>query len=229
MTWRVRAKRLVPAPLLNRVLLTFPSLYRTDVVAYESNLRGDGLEDLAEQLPTVLELDGNLAECGCSRCGTTVVMARMLADRGADKTIYAFDSFAGFEPDEIARERAAGLNTSRPDAFLSTSYEYVKAKVARLGLDDVIIPVQGYFQDTLAGVDSRWCLALIDCDLTDSLVYCAETIWPNLASGGLLLFDDYTAEAHRGARLGVDRFVAEHAGEIASHGMLRRLYRVEKA
>jgi hypothetical protein len=104
----------------------------------------------------------------------------------------------------------------------------VQKKIAALGFQNVVIPIKGYFQDTLPNLSGPFCLALIDCDLKDSLVYSAETIWPNLLSRGCILFDDYLDAEFRGAKQGVDIFVEKHQAEISEHGLLNRLYYVRK-
>ena len=229
MGWKSILKKGLPTPLLNWVLLTFPVLYRLKLVTYESNLVPlNGVAELLEHLDSVLDLDGDIIECGCSRCGGTCIMANYLKEKGVTKTIHACDSFAGFDLNELRREREAGWTTVADSAFTSTSYEYVIKKIKKLGFDDVINVVPGYFQDTLPQLHATFCFALIDTDLKDSLVFCAETIWPNLVGGGLILFDDYIDPDFKGARYGIDEFVAHYGESIAHHGLGDRFYWVIK-
>jgi hypothetical protein len=227
---KVRIKRMIPPRLLNAILLSFPALYRTELVNFESNLVSDGgIEDLLSQLGLVTSIEGHIIECGSSRCGTSIIMANFLKANSVGKKVYALDSFKGFDPDELSRERQAGLTDARDDFFASTSYEYVAKKIKALGLEDMVTPVEGYFRQTLptmAGL--AVCYALIDCDLKDSLVYCAETIWPMLSPRGRIVFDDYADARFAGARIGVDGFLEVHAESILEHGMLNRLYYVVK-
>jgi O-methyltransferase len=227
MNWKARAKHAIPPAILNRVLLALPFLYRTRFINYESNLAANGgLDDLLAQLALVLDLEGSVIECGSSRCGTSIILANFLRSRGAERRIYACDSFAGFDPAELRQEREAGLTRAQPTDFTSTSCEYVRAKIARLGVADLVVPVKGFFKDTLPGLGDSFCLALIDCDLGESMRYCAETLWPRLARGGRMLFDDYGSADFKGARQAVDGFVEAHRGTVAEHGLLRRLYHV---
>jgi hypothetical protein len=147
------------------------------------------------------------------------------------KVVFACDSYVGFDQAELERERAEGLTAIGVPAraFTSTSIEYVQRKIAALGLDRSVIPIKGYFQDTLPGLIGPFSLALIDCDLRDSLLFAARTIWTKLSPGGRIVFDDYANSAAKGARSGVDLFIGEHRGEIADHGFLDRLYYVAKA
>ena len=214
---RVIIKKLIPNSVLNSTLLTFPFLYRLPVVRYETNIGLPGLNTLIKELEKVVHLEGSIIECGASRCGTTAVMARFLKSQGINKHIYALDSFEGFPKDEVEQEKTEGLSSCQPDEFTSTSIEYVTKKMHRLGVGEYVTPVKGFFQDTLASLDHDWCFAFVDCDLRDSLLYCAELIWPRLVSGGCIIFDDYNNQVYRGARVGVDHFVSKYKAEIGEH------------
>jgi len=229
MDWRVAVKRAIPPALLNNVLLAFPMLYRTRLVRYETTLADDhGIEELIAQLAAALPLEGEIIECGSSRCGASVIMANELRARGIGKTIYACDSFTGFDRRELANERRLGLTGATEKAFTSTSLAYVQKKLRRLGVERTVVPVPGYYRDTLPQFDMRFCFALVDCDLRESMTYCAETLWPRLVAGARMVFDDYSEPNFKGAKLAVDAFVSRHGAEIGEHGLLRRLYCVRK-
>ena len=237
---RLFMKRMLPSGFLNRLFLSCPVLYRLPFVRYESNLEKIGLRELYELADRVMPLPGIIIECGSSRAGSTILLAKHLKNKqGRTRKLFALDSFAGFPRNELRRERALGLTSASEEDFTSTSLEYVVAKLRRLNLTDTIRPVKGFFQDTLASVaDQDVALAFIDCDLGDSLRFCAETIWPRLCSGGILAFDDYTAtivghkkaslQSFAAAKTNIDAFVTENTEEIADHGLMRRLYYVEK-
>jgi Macrocin-O-methyltransferase (TylF) len=225
MYWKASIKRLIPPALLNNFLLTFPVLYHTELVYYETNLHyNHGIEDLLAQLNPVLDIEGDIIECGSSRCGASIIMAKHLQSKQVHKTIYACDSFEGFDPAELERERRDGLANASDSAFTSTSYEYVKRKIKKLSVENMVVPVKGFFQQTLPYLNSNLCFALIDCDLQDSIIYTAETIWPKLVNSGRIVFDDYTAEYYLGARLGIDYFINKYRREIAAYGLMNRLY-----
>ena len=229
MNWKVRIKHAIPVSLLNNLLLMFPFLYRTKLVYYETTFQENhGIDELLAQLRMVLNTEGNIVECGSSRCGTSIIMANYLRSKQVQKIVYACDSFEGFDRAELGRERQAGLTEVSDKVFTSTSYEYVKRKIEKLGVEDMVVPIKGFFQDTLSQLESKFCFALIDCDLKESIIYCAETIWPKLMSDGRIVFDDYTSEYFRGARLGIGFFVNKHKHEISEHGLMNRLYYVCK-
>jgi hypothetical protein len=224
-TVKARIKHTLPPGALNATLLRFPRLYSTGLVDYETNLRaGRGIEDLLSQMELAVASEGDLIECGSSRCGSTVIMARRLRELGLGRRIFACDSFEGFDRDELAEERAAGMTDTRDNAFTSTSLDYVQRKLRRLQVDDIITPVQGYFEQTLPTLQGPWCFGFIDCDLEQSLRFCADSLWRQLTAGGRLIFDDYTSVEYRGAKRGVDQFIADQAGSVLEHGLLNRLY-----
>ena len=197
-------KKHVPPAHIDRVLLAFPSLY--SALRYESQLSPAQLDILRGIL--VRGRPGNIIECGVYRAGTTVLLARLLAEYGLAKRIYALDSFGGFAPeidDEIGRGQVVEAGRT---AFRANSVEYVRKKLAVLGVADVIEVVPGFFEDTLSGIDDQFCLALIDCDLEKSIEYCLEQLWDKMVEGGSVVVDDYANPGYPGAALAADRFFA---------------------
>ena len=222
---------MIPVSALNRTLLAFPALYGLPFVQYETNIwEHGGVEDIRTLIELAADCPGNVLECGASRCGTAILMARHLRRLGVSKTVYALDSYQGFPPDELARERAHGWTDVAANAHTSTSLDYVTAKIRRLGYADTVIPVPGFFKRTLPEIigQGRVAFAFIDCDLKESTSYCSRTVWPNVDSGGILAFDDYLGPLHSGVKLAVDEFVSAYKCEINEHGMLQRLYYVRK-
>lgn len=234
--WHLRrwGKRLVPGGLLNRTFLSAPILYRLPFINYESNLGECEVSFLLELVEETADLPGAIVECGTSRGGSAILMARHLhALGGATKRVFAVDSFRGFDLAELETERSEGLVLGiSDDAFTSTSSEYVRRKVAKLGLADTITVLEGYFEDVLPGMgggaETPVSLAFIDCDLRQSMTYCAETLWPRVVPGGVIVFHDFHAHHFRGARLAVEEFV-RHAGVASdSHGHRQGLYWVRR-
>lgn len=221
---RAVIKQLLPTAVLDRALLSFPSLYATRVVNYETNLDRAKVEFLLDRLRAVSALPGDVVECGSSRGGSAALMAEELKAGGVRKTIFACDSYAGFDQAELRAEREAGLTAAPDDAFTSTSLDYVMDKFRALGLSDRITPVPGFFEQTLPTLKGNFCLAFIDCDLRASVEYCARELWPRLVPGGQMLVDDYNAEGWGGAALGVRDFLAIEPASLCSHGASSGMY-----
>lgn len=221
-------KRLVPRQTLDWALVAFPPLQRTRLVNYETLLDPDRVRILTAHLEQASLAEGDVIECGTARGGSAVIMARTLRAVGRPRTILACDSFGGFDLVELSGEREAGLTAAPDDAFTKTSLEYVTRKFETCGVSDLVRPVAGYFEDTLPGITGPLCFAFIDCDLRQSVAYCARQLWPQITPGGQMLFDDYHDDALRGAKLGVEDFLAEHGDAFAAQGEDGRMYWVQK-
>ena len=217
MNWRARAKAIIPPMLVDNALLKMPILYRTKLVNYEANMGPEDLGALHEIIREVVKVDGDLIECGSSRCGSAAITALWLRDYGANRRIFACDSFRGFDPAELRKEQQLDHLEIEGKAFTSTNKSYVLRKLRVLGLDETIVPIEGYFEDTLTGVPGPFCYALIDCDLEESMEYCARVLLPKLSPGGWMVFHDYESPDFKGAKRAVDRFVKEHLSQIESH------------
>jgi len=221
----MNVRNVIPESILNNFLLTFPFLYKTNFVHYESHLAFDKkIEVLLEEFDKVSNIEGDIIECGSARCGTSIIMANHLRKRGISKKIYACDSFQGFDKEE----HKSDLTTSRSTDFTSLSFEYVTKKINKLGFSDIVIPVKGFFEETLPKLQSKYCFALIDCDLEKSLIFSADHIWRQLSKNGIMLFDDYNSEKYRGAQKGIEFFVKKFKNEITDHGFKNGLYIVKK-
>jgi predicted O-methyltransferase YrrM len=197
-------KRHVSPASIDRLLLAVPRLY--PLLRYESQLSPAQLAILRGLLARGPE--GNVIECGVYRAGTTVLLARMLAELHLDKRIYALDSFGGFAGDIEDEIRRGLVVADGRAAFRANSPDYVRRKLAVLGVADRIQVVPGFFENTLPAIDDRFCLALIDCDLEQSITFCLEHLWDRIADGGHIVVDDYTNPGYPGAALAADRFFA---------------------
>jgi predicted O-methyltransferase YrrM len=224
--WLIR--RLVPLAVLDWALLAIPGLQAARLVNYETTLDHAKVEALLRRLRDASRLDGDIVECGSARGGSAVIMALALRKDGCAKTIFACDSFEGFNRQELASERRAGLADAPDRAYTATSLAYVTRKLRRLGVSDVVKPVPGYFEDTLPALDHRYCLAFIDCDLGKSVAFCARELWPRIVPGGHMIIDDYDDKAWGGVEPAVRAFVSDNEAAIAEHGEEHGMYFVEK-
>ncbi|HNR44254.1 MAG TPA: TylF/MycF/NovP-related O-methyltransferase [Methanofastidiosum sp.] len=217
---------------LRRILLTFPFLYilgkylfelglRVPFINYESGLSDNKINDLLFNLEKTIELKGNIIECGSYLCGTSIIMANYLIQKKVNKIIYACDSFEGFDENELKKEREMNLTNASDYAFTITSYDYVKKKIKKLDLENIIIPLKGFFIDTLPKIKSDYCLIFIDCDLSESIYYSAHTLWPQLVPKGRIVFDDYVCERYNGAKIGIDKFVNQYRNQIEKYGIMK--------
>lgn len=210
----------LPPPIVDNVLLLFPMLYRTKYINYESGINTTDLQHLLDGIDETISLEGNIIECGSNRCGTSSLLAFHLKSHKSKKKVFALDSFTGMIPEELELERNTLLTDMTPEHYSYNSYEYVVKKIKRLGLNDILIPMKGYFQETLRAIESNFCLGFIDCDLGESVKFCAEEIWPRLVDGGLLFFHDYGHPHFKNVKPVVDAFVKKYEPQIEKRDKL---------
>jgi len=118
----------MPPPIVDNILLTFPFLYKTIFVRYESAIPPQVIEILIQTINETKNLPGNIIECGSNRCGTTSILAQYLKSKNIMKKIYALDSFSGFIPEEIRKEIELGFTEFPVKSYHYNSYRYVKKK-----------------------------------------------------------------------------------------------------
>ncbi len=131
-------------------------------------------------------LEGSVAELGVFRGD----FSRLINQKFPDRTMYLFDSFQGFEPEEAQKELIRG-NTDEEfiDTFKETSVEYV---LNRMPHKDKIVVRKGYFPGTAEGLDNlEFCFVSIDVDFEESIYQGIKWFYPRLAEGGYIMLHDY--------------------------------------
>lgn len=137
-------------------------------------------------------VQGCVVECGVWRGGMIAGMAEILPDR----MFYLFDSFEGL-PDvrEIDGPKAVAWQKNKEG---ETYYDNCKAQVnfaeqamTRSGARHSI--VKGWFDDKLPAtvLESPIAILRLDGDWYDSTMSCMKTLYPQVASGGIVIIDDY--------------------------------------
>jgi len=167
-----------------------------DEVSRRSQLNPVKLYALYQFACNAATVSGDVAELGVFRGGSARLLARTLPQ----KTLHLFDTFQGMPFHDASKDlHVAG-------DFRDTSRESVGAFLTDCG--NVAFHV-GMFADTMPQVAARrFAFVHVDADLYDSVKQCCEFFYPRLASGGIMLFDDYGFVSCPGAREAVDQFFA---------------------
>ena len=118
----------LPPVITNKILLSFPNLYKSKLIRYESGTPQPQIDLLIQTIEKTKNLPGNIIECGSNRCGTTSILALHLKLNIIMKKIYALDSFSGFIPEEIQKERELGFTDFPEKSYHYNTFEYVKKK-----------------------------------------------------------------------------------------------------
>lgn len=169
------------------------------------------LDDLQGCVESVVRdgIEGDLIEAGAWRGGASMLMRATLDSLGAaDRMVFVADSFRGFPK---GQEQEEHIDLSGFD-FLAVPLDEVRASFARLGLDQGVRFVEGYFEDTLPGlVNERWSIVRLDGDTYGATWTALQALYPGLAVGGHLIVDDYGVIEE--CRRAVDEFRAHNGVE----------------
>lgn len=148
-----------------------------------------------------IHVHGDFWECGVYKGGTARMLAEFLAEHGRPgMKLHLFDTFSGMP------ETDAKLDLHREGDFSDTSLEEVRRVV---GHPERVEFHPGWIPETFHNMsDSQVALAHVDVDIYRSIMNCCEFIYPRMAAGGAMIFDDYGFPTCPGARKAVDDFFA---------------------
>jgi O-methyltransferase len=129
--------------------------------------------------------EGAIVECGCFVGGSTANLSIVAAMTG--RQLIVFDSFAGLpEPKEYDRWHHA-IAAEHTDVYykgrFAATRKTVEDNVTRFGNIDVCEFREGYYDQTMPGMDEPVVMAFLDVDLIDSLKPCLVGLWPRLQPG----------------------------------------------
>jgi O-methyltransferase len=140
-----------------------------------------------------------ILEVGVSRGGTGALMAARAAGLGLGETVYLCDTWTG-----VAKTGEVDISC-RDGKHDDASQEIVERLIAGLGLSNVEL-LQGVFPeetgDRIPTGTFRPCHC--DVDVYESAKGVLEWIWPRLAAGAVVVFDDYGFPACPGVTKLVD-------------------------
>lgn len=150
---------------------------------------------------------GDFAELGVWKGNTASVLAD-IAFRN-DRQLYLFDTFQGFNPDDIK-----GVDSDKDvSMFDDTSVDLVKEVIGEAS--KCCHFVKGHFPSSISGPCSSttYSAVSLDCDLYEPMKAALAFFYARMSTGGIFLVHDYSSRHWAGAKLAVDEFCKE-AGEF---------------
>ncbi|MCF8296705.1 MAG: TylF/MycF family methyltransferase [Saprospiraceae bacterium] len=144
-------------------------------------------------------IKGSFAELGVYKGDT----AKILHNLDVNRKLFLFDSFTGFEPEDLKVETGEAATYKQKD-FADTSLEKVTKYIN--GNDNIIFR-KGYFPETTNGLENEiFSLVNIDADLYKPTKDGLEFFYPRLSAGGVIIVHDYNNK-WEGLMKAVDEFV----------------------
>ncbi|MFI5186720.1 MAG: TylF/MycF/NovP-related O-methyltransferase [Chitinophagales bacterium] len=147
-------------------------------------------------------ITGNVAELGVYRGS----FASRLNQLFSQKKLYLFDTFKGFNDEDVAIERKKKYSSGDQD-FSNTSIELVKSKMPH---PENCIFKPGHFPQTAEDVDDNFCFVSIDADLFEPIYQGLKFFYPKLNKGGYIFIHDFNNAAYTGSRNAVSLFCKEN-------------------
>ena len=141
-------------------------------------------------------IEGAMAEVGVYTAEFSKLFNRYFPER----KLYLFDTFSGFDS---SRDLVDESDTSR---FQDTSVELVMGKM--VNPENVIIR-KGYFPDTVDGLEEKFALVSLDCDLYNPILAGLKYFYPRLVSGGYIFIHDFGSYHYTEVKTAVYEFCKE--------------------
>jgi O-methyltransferase len=125
----------------------------------------------------------------------------------SERTLYLFDTFEGFAPEDLEYDRKRNYSAPAPGLFADTSAESV---LATMPSPERCVVKKGWFPlsaDDCA--NERFCFVSLDADLYGPIYEGLRFFWPRLNAGGYIFVHDYNNDGFRGAKEAVRQFCLE--------------------
>lgn len=164
-------------------------------------------------------VEGDFVECGVNH---GVVSSMIMKDLDWDRTgrmFWLLDTFTGIDPRFVSdKERESGI-MSRNEGWISsglytTSFDAVRANFAEWQNKTFVV---GAIPETLAQVTAtRIAFMHIDMNCSPPEVAAMDAFWPRMATGGVVLLDDYAYRGFHPQKEGMDAWAAANKVPLAS-------------
>lgn len=147
-----------------------------------------------------MHIPGDFVECGVNKGGYARMILEYVTFEGSGKRMFLFDTFRGFSDTHLRPE----------EQHIKEHYSYsdclTEVRRTFSGFRSVDI-VPGTVPETLAMRKIERCAYLsIDMNCVQPEIAAAEYFWDKMASGGVIVLDDYGQSAHIAQKLAFDEF-----------------------
>jgi len=147
------------------------------------------------------KIEGAIAELGVYQGN----FARELNRNFPDRQLYLFDTFEGFQAEDIAIEK--DMSKANKGDFSETSEEFIWKT---LPYPNRVAILKGRFPQTIPKEDIKYALVSLDADLYEPTRHGLSYFYSRLSSGGVLLIHDYDSQQFPGVKKAVDEYCNKH-------------------
>lgn len=159
------------------------------------------LKLMADEFIKAMDLDGDVADCGVYRGGTSLILRRL----APDKHLHLFDTWSGTPfDDDLCHHKKGEWAASLEDCRIlvgTDKYTYYHPGVFPYSIPDYI-------------KEETFCFAYIDMDTYQSTEEAIKFFWSRMVPGGTLFFDDYGWHACAGVQKAVDEYFSEKQRQV---------------
>lgn len=173
------------------------------------------LDNIQMSVETILteNIKGDLIETGVWRGGSVLLMKAILAaNNEIDRKVFLADSFQGIPPVDLDAypDDAIHSGSDNMTVLKENSVSEVRGFFERMNLlDDKVIFLEGWFEDTLATITTDSIAILrLDGDIYKSTWEALVNLYHKVSAGGFIIVDDYYS--WEGCRKAVDNFRSQN-------------------
>jgi len=120
-----------------------------------------------------------------------------------DRKLYLFDTFKGFNDNDVLVEQKNYFSSASTGEFNDTNIELV---IGRMTHPDRVVVCQGYFPETAKDLNTTFAFVSIDVDLYKPTLAGLEYFYPRLCPGGCIFVHDYNNRRFMGVKKAVEEF-----------------------
>lgn len=168
-------------------------------------------------------IQGDVVECGVASGNTLVALASLVKNSKTKRHIWGFDSFKGLPPPS-KEDLSSPKSIAKKGAFSEANEETVFYNLKSGGINEDFIKehitlAKGWFHETLPNYNGQPIALLhVDVDLYDSCRITLENLWPEVAIGGIAIFDEYhRAEEWPGEKRAADEYFSQRPQSMHMH------------
>lgn len=178
------------------------------------------LLNLEDMVDLTRDVPGSIVECGTGSGNMLAMLFLLSKAMGTKRLFWSYDSFEGL-PKPSKEDMNSPRSLASEGDLKFGGIQEVLGKLRDIGLDEDTIEsdvklVKGWFTDTLPSYDGpQIALLHADADLYESTMCILKNLWPKLAVGGVVVFDEYDNTTEwPGEKLAADEFFARNPDSV---------------